>query len=262
MAQMAKRSRISRVAILGAVIALFFLPARAAPTEIENGDRTYEKCTRLAHKDPDAALEAALGWQDWGGGNAAHHCGAVALFNLGQFQQAAKRFQTVAEAMADAPLADRAAMLAQAGTAWFRADQLERAHAAHTAALKLAPGNLEILIDRAMTLGAAKNYWEAIDDLNRVIEADPDRTDALILRASAYRFVDALPLAQEDVSAAFRLAPKRPEVLLEYGILKRLTGDRDGARRAWLDLIRLHEGTLSADAARRNIELLDVRIAR
>lgn len=262
MAWTAKRSRFSRATILGTAIALFIVQARAAPTEIENGDRTYEKCTRLAHKDPDAALEAALGWQDLGGGNAARHCGAVALFNLGQFKQAAKRFQVVAEAMADAPPAERAAMLAQVGTALFRAEQLERAYAAQTAALKLAPDDVEILIDRAMTLGAAKNYWEAIDDLNRVIETDPDRTDALILRASAYRFVDALPLAQEDVSAAFRLAPKRPEVLLEYGILKRLTGDRDGARKAWLKLIRLHEGTPSADAARRNLELLDVKIAR
>ncbi len=262
MARTAKRSRISRATILGAAIAVVALPVFAAPMRIDGGNRTYEKCTRLAQKDPDAALEAALSWQDLGGGEAARHCGAVALFNLGQFQQAAKRFQSVAEAMGDAAPNERATTLAQAGTAWFRAEQLEQAHAAQTAALKLAPNDAEILIDRAMTLGAAKNYWEAIDDLNRVIEADPDRTDALILRASAYRFVDALPLAQEDVAAAFRLAPERPEVLLEYGILKRLTGDRGGARRAWLELIRLHEGKPAADAARRNLELLDVKVAR
>ena len=151
-------------------------------------------------------------------------------------------------------------MLAQAGAAWFRAEQLEKAFAMQSAALELAPNDSEILLDRATTLGAARNYWEAIDDLNRVLEAEPERTDALILRASAYRFVDALPLAQQDVAAAYRLAPERAEVLLEYGILKRLTGDRNGARQAWLDLIRLHAGTAAAEAARSNLELLDVKL--
>ena len=214
----------------------------------------------LAHKDPDAGLEAALAWQDMSGGGAARHCGAVALFNLGQYEQAAKRFTAVADGMGDAPAAARAAMLAQAGAAWFRAEQLEKAFAMQSAALELAPNDSEILLDRATTLGAARNYWEAIDDLNRVIEAEPERTDALILRASAYRFVDALPLAQQDVTAAYRLAPERAEVLLEYGILKQLTGDRDGARQAWLDLIRLHAGTPAAEAAQRNLELLDVKL--
>ena len=82
----------------------------------------------------------------------------------------------------------------------------------------------------------------------------------MILRASTYRFVDALPLAQQDVATAYRLAPERPEVLLEYGILKRLTGARDGARQAWLNLIRLHEGAPVADLAQRNLVLLDVML--
>lgn len=236
---------------LAAVLSVATAAAYAAPMPIEGGNRTYENCTRLAKKDPDAALEAALAWQNMNGGNAARHCAAVALFNLGQFSQAAKRFQAAAEAMDGASKAERAAMLAQVGTAWFRAEQLEQAFAAQSAALKLAPKDPEILIDRAMTLGAAKNYWEAIDDLNRVIKTDPNRIEALILRASAYRYVDAMPLAQEDAAAAFRLAPERPEVLLEFGILKRLAGDSGGARRAWLDLIRLHEEIPAADAARR-----------
>lgn len=251
------RSIVVGVAILGIHTALF-----AAPPRIERGDGTYENCMRLAEKDPDAALEAALAWQDMSGGGAARHCSAAALFNLGQYEQAAKRFQAVADAMAEAPAPERVAMLAQAGAAWFRAGKLEKAFATQSAALTLVSDDSELLIDRAMTLGAAKNYWEAIDDLNRVLEADPDRVDALILRASAYRFVDAMPLAREDVAAAYRLAPERPEVLLEHGILKRLAGDKEGARQSWLTLIRLHEGTPAADSARRNLELLDVKVDR
>ena len=236
--------------------------AVAAPVPVEGGAKTYKNCMALANKDPDAALEAAFGWQDMGGGDAARHCVAVALFNLGQFAQAAVRFENLAGVMQTAPKTERARVLAQAGTAWMRAEDLERAHAAQSAALRLAPNDSEILIDRAMTLAGAKNYWEAIDDLNRVLEAQPNRVDALILRASAYRFVDALPLARQDADAAFRLAPERPEVLLEYGILQRLGGDREGARRTWLTLIRLHEGTPAGDAAQRNLELLDVQVER
>ena len=234
--------------------------ASSAPMRIESGDRTYENCMRLSLTDPDAALEAALAWQDMGGGGAAHHCVAATFFSLGQYEQAADRFQALAEQMQEASLAERAAVLAQAGTAWFRADDLERAFAMQSAALKLAPDDVEIRIDRAMTLAGAKNYWEAIDDLDKVIDVNPERTEALVLRASAYRFVDAIPLARQDVEAALRLAPDRPAVLLEYGILQRLAGERDGAREAWLKLIQLYEGTPAADAAQRNLELLDVKM--
>lgn len=254
------RSSVSRTVLSVLLTVCFGGSGIAAPPQIESGDSTYETCMSLAQRDAEAGLEAALAWQDMSGGGAARHCAAVALFNLGQFSQAATRFQAVAESMAEAPEDQRAAMLAQAGAAWFQAEQLEKAFAIQSAALALAPNDPELLLDRAMTLGAAKNCWEAIDDLNKVIEADPNRTDALILRASAYRFVDALPLAQQNAEAAYRLAPDRPEVLLEYGILQRLRGNRDGARQSWLKLLQLHEGTPAADAAQRNLELLDVKL--
>lgn len=233
------------------------LPVPAFGAEAEN--REYENCMRLARTDPGQGFEVALAWQDLGGGHAAQHCVAVALIGLNQFVQAAERLEALAAAILPASDAHRAAILGQAGTAWFRAEHYDRAFAAQSAALKLTPDDPELLVDRAMTLAGAKNYWEAIDDLNRVIEDNPNRYDALILRASAYRFVDALPLAREDAEAAYRLAPDRPDVLLEYGIQLRLGGDPDGARQAWLRLIHLHEGTPASDSARRNLELLDVK---
>ena len=234
------------------------LPPGAAAQRIGGGE--YENCMRRARIDPDQGIETALAWQERGGGDAARHCAAVALIGLGQHAQAALRLEALAGDMTHAGSADRAAILAQAGTAWFQAGDYARAHATQSAALALSPGDPEILIDRAMTLAGAKNYWEAIDDLNRVVAADPENFAALILRASAYRYVDALGLAREDAAAAYRLAPERPEILLEYGILLRLAGDRQGARWHWLTLIRLHDGTTAADAARRNLELLDLRV--
>ncbi len=233
-------------------------PTDAAAQPIGGGD--YETCMRRARTDPDRGLAAALAWRDRGGGDAARHCAAVALIGLGRHVQAAARLEALAGDIKSA--GDRAAILAQAGAAWFQAGDYARAHAAQSAALALSPSDPEILIDRAMTLAGAKNYWEAIDDLNRVVAADRENFNALILRASAYRYVDALELAHEDAAAAFRLAPSRPEILLEYGIVLRLSGDRNSARRHWLTLIRLHDGIPAADTARRNLELLDLRVKR
>jgi len=241
--------------VLAAIAA--WLPLDAAAQRIDGGN--YENCMRRARADPAQGFEAALAWRDRGGGNAARHCAAVALIGLGQHVQAAERLEALAGDMTGAGGADRAAILAQAGATWFQAGDYARAHAAQSAALTLTPGDPEILIDRALTLAETRNYWEAIDDLNRVVGTDSENVAALVLRASAYRYVDALELAREDAEAAFRLAPDRPEILLEYGILLRLAGDLDGARRHWLKLIRLHDGTPASDTARRNLELLDTR---
>src|SRR3546814_13378327 len=98
-------------------------------------------------------------------------------------------------------------------------------------------------IDRAMTLAAKGRYWEAIDDLNLALAADPRRVDALVLRASAYRYVDAPDFALKNVERALAIAPEHPEALLERGILRRLKGDVAGARADWLQLLDLPPGT-------------------
>lgn len=57
-----------------------------------------------------------------------------------------------------------------------------------------------------------------------------------------------------------RSAPTHAEGLLESGILMRLAGDKEGARQDWLELIERHDGTPSAEAAKRNLEKLDLKI--
>src|SRR3546814_13959116 len=117
----------------------------------------------------------------------------------------------------DLPATTRAALLAQAGQAWLRAEEPDRAYAVQTTALDLLAtagkprAAVEIRIDRAVTLAAKGRYWEAIDDLNLALETDPRRVDALVLRASAYRYVDAPAFARENVERATALAPDHPE---------------------------------------------------
>ena len=54
-----------------------------------------------------------------------------------------------------------------------------------------------------------------------------------------------------------KLDPDNPEGLLERGIIYRLTGKIMAARVDWLRLAERHEGRPAAEAARRNLELLD-----
>ncbi len=246
--------------------AVFLIPASSTLAQSANqsfgqGDaaKRYAECITLASTAPDDAFEAALSWQQDAGGDAARHCAAVALLGKGLYREAAERLETLAQTMllpASALLAD---VLAQAGQAWLLADDTARAHAAQSAALELEPGNIELLIDRGFTLAQAQNYWEAIDDLNRASELAPERSDILVYRASAYRYVDAFDLALIDVEAALKSDPQDLEGLLERGILRRLSGDDAGARADWLKIVTLAEDSPAADAARANLERLDVR---
>jgi tetratricopeptide (TPR) repeat protein len=149
----------------------------------------YKHCVALARQKPEEGWEEALAWTSLGGGDAARHCGAIALIGLRQFEEGASRLEELATSShADVKL--RAGMLSQAGQAWLLAKNPERANAAQTAALKLVPDAPDLLVDRSQSLAEAKNYKEALADLNRALQVAPDRVDALTFRAAAKRFLD------------------------------------------------------------------------
>ena len=246
------------VAIGAAVVAL--LPALpAGGQEIDHAEQ-YAACMQLTQIDPEDAFEAALAWESKGGGDAARHCGNVALVGLGQYEKAAQRLEALAQTMADSPNHLRADVLAQAAQAWLLQGDVERSYKVLSAALKLDPDNVELLIDRSVALAAASSYWDAIDDLNRAEDLAPEREDILVFRATAYRYLDANELALADVNRALKLHPEHAEALLERGILRRLSGDRQGARTDWLTAANVAEGTPTGDAAQQNLEKLDVKV--
>jgi tetratricopeptide (TPR) repeat protein len=247
-----------RLAVAALATLLLFASANQAWAAGIQTTREYAACMRLARISPQEGFETALGWADAGGGGAAKHCAAVALFSMGQFREAAARFEALAATLADKPEV-RASLLAQAGQAWHQAGEIDGAFAAYSAAVVLSPGDPQLRVDRAMVSAERGQYWMAIDDLNVSLDADRNMVEALVLRASAFRFLDSLDLALQDVARALELSPRYPEALLERGNILRLQGEIAGARRDWLTLVRLYEGTPAADAARRNIETLDVK---
>lgn len=219
----------------------------------------YERCMALAKDSPDMGFESAMTWRDLGGGDPALHCAAVALYELGHFAEAALRFERLGQSEASDDHSLRAALLGQAGNAWLMAGDNARAHAALTGALVLSPDDPELLVDRSLVLASAENYAQALDDLNRVLALTPDHVDALVFRASAYRYLAQPDRALNDIERALALLPGNGGALLERGNLRRLRGDEAGARADWLAIVRDMPDAPEAEAARGNLERMDIK---
>lgn len=252
-------SHSTAAAVTATAMTLLLGAFSAAAEEIDHAEQ-YVACMQLTQIEPEEAFEAALAWESKGGGDAARHCGNVALIGLGQYDKAAQRLEALAQNMTESPDRLRADVLAQAAQAWLLQGDIDRSYKVLSAALKLDPDNVELLIDRSVALAAASSYWDAIDDLNRAEDLAPEREDILVFRATAYRYLEANELALEDVNRALKLHPENAEALLERGILRRLSGDEQGARADWLTAANLAEGTPTGDAAQQNLEKLDVKV--
>jgi tetratricopeptide (TPR) repeat protein len=230
--------------------------APPAPSSAERGADTYAYCMQLTKQNAAAAQRLAEEWHARGGAHPADHCAAVALIELGKYQEAAIRLETLARAMTKAPASLRAEVLDQAGQAWLLAGDPVQAYASAREAVALQPADPELLLDRAEAAASAGYFDRAVEDLDIVLKADPTRADALIYRASAYRALDRFDAALADIDAALTRAPNSAPALLERGNIRRLTGNADGARRDWQRVGEIAPGTPADIAARANLERL------
>jgi len=235
------------------------LCAGAVPAVAVDNQAEYQACMVLVERDPSGALDSAVAWEKQGGGDAARHCKALALIRTGDVEDGALELERVAEAMPQvkAPLA--AQLFAQAGQAWIRAGNPQRALYAQNQGLKLNPNDVDLLVDRAMNYGSAGMYFEALDDLNSAIDQSPKDPDIYAMRAAAYRQLENPDLAEDNVEQALKLSPSHPGALLERGYLRRAKGDMVGARADWLTVIQVMPGTDIANEAQKNIEKLDIK---
>lgn len=220
--------------------------------------KTYQMCLSMARAYPEQGVEFSGKWIGLGGGEPAKHCQAVSMMGMHEYGEAATRLEELAQ-NSKQPNPVRAGMLAQAAQSWLLHGDNERAYAAQTAALKLTPKDVKLLIDRSLTLAEAKNYWESIDDLNTAVSLDPTNADAYAFRASAYRMVSADDLAMDDAERALSIDPQNVSALLERGILSRMKNNDNGARKDWMKILELAPDSDAARAARANIERMDVR---
>lgn len=239
---------IARLSLLALLLALLLPLPAAAQQAPEAAKRRYRDCMHLARTDPLAAEREADAWIEEGGGGPAEHCRGVVDATLGRYGEAARRFESLAN---DLPESDqRAQLLGQAGQSAMLAGDFEKAYALQSRAVTLRPEDPDLLVDRSLVLASMERYWEAIDDLNSVLELRPENPEALVFRAATYRLLDVPELAAEDLERALRVAPDHPEALLERALLAGDRGDAAGARRDLERILEVAPDSPAAEAAR------------
>lgn len=256
----------------GAVLALFAFPALAG---------NYSECMKLVDMAPKRAYELATEWRDNGGGIPSEHCRALALFTLGDYEQAAGLLEELSRRAAQqarqpdaaslqqdedgsplpapkpVPASLAADLLAQAGNAWLMAEQHEKAFAVLSDALAESGGDAnrsaEILIDRARARVEMGNVEAAVSDLDQAIKLGGPSAEALAYRAAAHRARSAFASARADIDQALALDPQSPEALLESGNLNSSIGNLDAAIVDWLQVTKEAPDTPLAKAAAASI---------
>lgn len=245
--------------------AIAFAPALAAQQDFEDYQRDmYGECMTLADRDADQGYDMAQTWVKTGGGLPAMHCLAVALAGLERYAQAGQTFEDLALAAGaeEEPLLPE--IYGQGGNAYLLGEMPLEAYRLFTLGLDLTnpahPERVELLIDRARASAMAGHHDEALIDLGDAERLAPSRAGIHVLKASAYRVLEEYDAAAAALERAFTFDPDNREALLERGNLRITLGDEAGARQDWLTYLRLYPNGGGADAVRRNLERLDVRV--
>lgn len=187
-----------------------------APTVGQSADRDrLQTCIAAVDRDADAGYEAARQWIAEAHVREAYLCSAIADVGRKKPDLAARQFESLA---IDAPNdSDKAAMLARAGNAWILAANGARAKQALDRAVAMAPGDADLLIDRARARALNTDWRGAESDLSTALDIRPKDPLALRLRAEARMRQDAFELAEKDAAEAVSLEPRNVETLLALG---------------------------------------------
>jgi tetratricopeptide (TPR) repeat protein len=200
-------------------IALAGAPAmsQAAPQAQTEADR-HKACIAKIDTDAKGAYEDALAWMTSSGDRpAARHCAALALIELGHPGEGAARLEELANAKDAGAIETRAVYLAQSGNAWLLARRPEAAIVTLSNALKLRPGDDELLKDRARAFMMQKEWEDAGADLDAANKIQPSDAETLRLRAGVLKELKRLPEAWSDVETAMAIAPTDVKVLVVRG---------------------------------------------
>lgn len=197
-------------------IACVVIPVHANE-DILSFDDKHRACLERITQDADAAYEDAMIWRDDGGGRRAKHCEAMALFALGQQEEAAYRLHKLAMAPDGGSQDMRADYFAEAANFWLVADNPEEAYRSATDGLKLKEDHIDLRIARARAYAILGRFDYAEIDLTSVLVFDPVHVDALRYRADARRRLGKLSDAKTDIEKAMDIGPISVETAVVRG---------------------------------------------
>lgn len=249
--------RLLILSVCGLALSPLLAPGAArAQSSMDEHNADYKECLTLAAKDPDAAIARAKAWWESGANFAARHCLGIAYAEKQQYVQAGKIFEDLAADAQEEVAPLKADLYAQAGQAYYLASVYDRAIAMFDRAIAIKPGNVDLLIDRAVARDDSGQHFEAIDDLNAAIDIDANRAEAWLYRAAAYRHVGVLDLALDDANRAVAMSQRSPEALLERAQIKELRKDIAGARADFQTLVKLAPNSMQGKEAAKRLARL------
>ena len=180
-------------------------------------DAKHKTCLEQIGVDADIAYEDAMIWRSEGGGRRARHCEAMALFAVGQKEEAAHRLDKLATAPDGGSDEMRMGYYAEAANFWLLSEMPDRAYASATAGLKLDETFVDLRIARARSYALLGRYADAETDLSNALVFERQHPDALRYRADARRKQGKFEEARADIEQALIADPTSVETALVRG---------------------------------------------
>jgi len=201
-----------------AFIAGTVLMMQSAGAELAKAEEArLEACVAKIETDPENAYEDGLAWSYEGNRPGARQCKALALIALGDYETGAERLESLATSTDGGSMEQRAIYLSQAGQAWIMAGAPEVAVVSFSDALTMAPGTIDLLLDRASAYILTEEWDKALSDLDLALANSPGFGPAHQLRAEVYLNKKSYDLAMRDVESAMAADPKNIDTLLVRG---------------------------------------------
>ncbi len=191
--------------------------------------RKLEACVAKIETAPEEAYEDGLAWTFEGNRPGARQCTALALIALGNVEEGAVRLENLSMSSDGGTMEQRAVYLSQAGNAWLQIGAAEAAAVSFSEALRLAPNENDLLLDRATSYMLIDKWDEALADLNTAIANSPSNATALQMRAEVHLSKEQLDLALKDVNASMAADPKNIDTLVVRGRVREAIRIRDGS---------------------------------
>jgi tetratricopeptide (TPR) repeat protein len=191
------------VALLAVVLGT---QAQAAPDPRD--EARLQACMTKAETKPEEALEDGFVWRSQSGGTFAEQCIAIARIEGGDIGGGAERLTALASAPDAGDIDQRVLIMARAANAWLMIEDFAAAQKVLDAALKLKPGEPDLLLDRARAKAGQGKWAEAQADLTACLSTRPLDVLALRLRAETLLQQKSYEAAELDIAQALRLAPK------------------------------------------------------
>ncbi len=194
------------------------LMMQSAGAELAKAEEArLEACVAKIETDPENAYEDGLAWSYEGNRPGARQCTALALIALGNYATGAERLESLATSTDGGSMEQRAIYLSQAGQAWIMAGAPEVAVVSFSDALTMAPGTVDLLLDRASAYILTEEWDTALSDLDLALANSPGFGPAHQLRAEVYLNKKSYDLAMRDVESAMAADPKNIDTLLVRG---------------------------------------------